>query len=158
MDKTIIDKTIMNKNIVNKSTVNKNIIRTVALVLVLGLVLTVLTACNKDNGSVEVTLESMKVVLVNAGYEVEDMASLPDDAVGGFFFGYTGAHGSLMTPVLEFIDNNAAEEFAEIVNEDGNNLAIVNDVFLTAAHAHGGVAHSDEQKFLENLLSGKPLR
>jgi len=123
------------------------------------MIFTILTSCNQMNG--DITLESMKKTLINAGYTInEDYAEFYElnqdsiNSVGGFSFIFAGAHGNINTPVLEFKDNVSAESYAKIVNHDGNFLAIVNDTFLTIAEAHNGIPHENEKIFLENLING----
>jgi hypothetical protein len=129
-------------------------------VIILGVVLFItiaaFTACNTAE---PVTLESMQVALAGAGYEgIEQIDSLPENAVGGFTFIFSGAHGNVHIPVVEFKDNASAEAYANYVNTGEGHLAIVNDKFLTTVEAHHGIAHADEKTFLENLISGKSVK
>jgi len=135
-----------------------------ARVLALGMILFVVlaaSACQSDEEG-EVSLESMRTALVDAGYAIiqEDLESdeyAPDNLVGGFVFTFPGAHGAAETPVLEFADNASALAYAEIVNANGHWVAIINDNFLTIAHAHHGVPHENERVFFENLLNGRGI-
>ena len=123
--------------------------------------ITCTAGCNQSN---PVTLENMKKALINAGYIVNEyyyeLYRPKEDSInsiGGFSFVFPGAHGNVMTPVLEFKDNASAETHAAIINSNDNFLAITNDTFLTIAHVHDGIPYENEQKFLENLLNGRAI-
>ena len=136
----------------------KKIIRKIiVLIMALSVMLAILGACqNDDNEVTEVTLDSIKSALTEAGYAVT--AELiysergPENFVGVFIFNFPGGHGN--TPVMEFQDSASADAFAEYISAEGD-WAIVNGSLVIAAH--GGVPHADEAQFLENLINGRDI-
>ena len=135
----------------------------IVLGISISIILTLLVACSQDVG--EITLESIKKTLTNAGYTIDEnyvelygFQENEINSIGGFSFVFSGAHGNVLTPVLEFRDNASAEFYAEYVNSSGHFLAITNDTFLTVVEAHHGVAHANEQAFFENLINGRSIK
>jgi len=137
--------------------------KVIALGITIFMILTLLIACSQDVG--EVTLESIKKTLTKAGYIIDEnyaeLYSFQEESInsiGGFSFVFSGAHGNVLTPVLEFRDNASAEFYAEYVNSSGHFLAIINDTFMTIAEAHENIPHKNEQVFLENLINGRSIK
>lgn len=127
------------------------------------LIITVVFSCKQENSSV--TLESMKKTLKNARYTIiENYTELykPHEdsihSINGFSFVFSGAHGNINIPVLEFEDNTSAKSYAKTVNSSGNFLAIKNDKFIIVIEAHGGIAHDEDKIFFDNLITGKHIK
>ena len=134
--------------------------KAISVLIILVIALTIFAACGKE----DITLESMKKSLKDAGYEVYnevyDIADQIENMTGGFTFVYKGAHGDMTIPVFEFKDKNAANDYAKDINTSsgGGQFAILNGKFLSVAEAHGGNPHQDEKEFLDKLLNGRSIK
>ena len=128
--------------------------KVIILGTVLFIVISALLACSDDIDIEPVTLEGIKNTLTDAGYTINENEKFSvKNSVGSFSFTFDGSHGKINLPVIEFTDKESAEDYAKIINADGNYLAIVNERFLTMAEAHHGVAHANEKTFLEDLIA-----
>lgn len=108
------------------------------------------------------TLDGIKQAAQAAGYKTEEaqdylMIDEPKP-VGSFNLIYEDDSTSAYIPVLEFKNADDAQTYAEIVNEAGYNLCVVNGKFLTMTSAQYGVTVNDKQTaVLEKLLQGKVM-
>jgi hypothetical protein len=123
-------------------------------IIALGMVLFIIIAgsCGEKK---EVTLESMKEALTEAGYEI---FADGDSHADGFWFIYPGSHGDYYVPVWEFESKEETNSYAADVNADKNYAAVIKGNFLAVCEAHNGVPHTSEKAFLEDLLSGKSIK
>lgn len=108
------------------------------------------------------TLEGIKKAAQESGYSVEviderQMSNEPKP-VDGFNLVYTDEYSYSNIPILEFKDVNDARIYANLVNEKGYQLCIVNGKFLTMTNAQYGINLNDnEMKLLETLLESKVM-
>lgn len=108
-----------------------------------------------DEGTIA-SLDEIKQKLLASGYEISEMddiqKELAQKLVAGFNFSKSGK-GSLL---MEFSTPNDAQAYADMVNEAGYNISIVNGRFLTFVDATKGVITDVPlQKELEELMDAK---
>jgi len=125
-----------------------------ASIILLSAILAVFTACGEEAG--DVTLESMKAALRDAGYEIaiEDTIAENLGSVKGFFFAYERADGYINIPVFEFESEKDANDYAAIINGYDNQTAVTNGKYLTTAEKN----NKKEKDFLKKLLNGKKIK
>ena len=120
----------------------------------MSVIFAVFTACGEKQN--DVTLESMKKALTDAGYEIaiEDTIAEGLGSVKGFFFAYERAGVNINIPVFEFDSEKDANDYAAIINSYNDQTAVTNGKYLTAAEKN----NKKEKAFLEKLLKGKKIK
>ncbi|MDR2712764.1 MAG: hypothetical protein LBB91_06575, partial [Clostridiales bacterium] len=105
--------------------------RKIKEILIILLVLALTLAACSGGGSFDVSLDSMKKAVSDAGYKAEDdFFKSNDDITDGFSVIYPRKNSDAYIPVYEMRDKAAAFAYAENINASGSNLALVNDKFL----------------------------
>ena len=133
--------------------------KTIIIGIVLLILIATLISC-KDNNNI--TLESMKNALKDAGYEmvegwaqIDDPEHLLSNAVDGIsFFSETD---TALRHIAEFKDKASADAYEKDINTREYFYAIANDKFVMVLAKKDGIIDSNEKNFFEKVLNGKPL-
>jgi hypothetical protein len=95
------------------------------------------------------SLEEIKERVVDAGYETSELFDMQKEAVTSLagdvlVDGFNIVIGSVHNFVMEFKTPEDAQEYADMINEGGYSVAIVNGRFLTSVEATKGIIEDEE--------------
>jgi len=107
------------------------------------------------------SLDEIKERVVDAGYETSELFDMQKEVVTSLagdvlVDGFNIVIGSVHNFVMEFKTPEDAQEYADMINEGGYNVAIVNGRFLTSVEATKGIIEDEElQAELEAIMDAK---
>ncbi len=112
-----------------------------------------------DEGTIS-SLDEIKQNAISEGFEITELVDMQRQATSemmeGFVDGFNVVIGDKHIPVLEFTTPNVAQAYADMTNEGGYNVAIVNGRFFTCVGANKGIIEDDEeQAVLERIMDAK---
>lgn len=120
-----------------------------------------------DEGTIS-SLDEIKQKALDAGYEIEELKEIQmptiegfemptmEEIMGGVVDGFYMLIDDTYTPVMEFANPNDAQAYADMINESGYNVAIVNGRFVSFVEANKGIIVDDNlQAEIERIMDAK---
>lgn len=112
-------------------------------------------ATAQEEGSIK-SLDELKARAVDTGYEVAELLEMQKSFAAGVVDGFDVIINDRHIPVFEFDASGSAQAYADMINEAGYNIAVVNGKFLTMVGASKGVIEDpEEQAVLEQIMDAK---
>lgn len=108
-----------------------------------------------DEGTFK-SLDEIKDRAVAGGYETEELLDFQKSLAEGVADGFNIVIDDSHIPVMEFETPESAQTYADMINEAGYNIAVVNGRFLTMVSASKGIIKDEEQQAaLEDIMDAK---
>lgn len=108
-----------------------------------------------DEGTIS-SLDEIKQKLLALGYEISEMEEFQTEFAQKLVAGFNFSKNDKSSLIMEFTSPNDAQAYADMVNEAGYNVSIVNGRFLTFVEATKGVVTDAQlQAELEALMDAK---
>ncbi len=102
------------------------------------------------------SLDEIKDRADAAGYELEELLGSQMTFAEGVTDSFNVVIDDTHIPVMEFETPEGAQYYADMINEAGYNIAVVNGRFLTMVSASEGVVKDEEQQAaLEDIMDAK---
>jgi hypothetical protein len=101
-------------------------------------------------------IDEIKDRATASGYEVEELLDFQKSLAEGTVGGFNVIIGDSHIPVMEFTADEGAQAYADMINEAGYNIAVVNGRFLTMVSASDGIVKDKkQQQALEDIMDAK---
>lgn len=110
---------------------------------------------NQSKGTFK-ALDDIRDRAITAGYEIEELLDFQKSLAEGTIDGFNVVIDDSHIPVMEFATDEGAQAYADLINEAGYNIAVVNGRFLTMVSASKGIIKDKaQQEVLEDIMNAK---